>query len=311
MTVTVAGFTTADIHAAAASAGAGGTLEFPNGTYRCEGLTASYTNQTWHLDRRAILKNTATSTKPVLKLTADGFHLRGGTLDGNRRANRNLTAGIDSSGFSFDGREFTLQNVNGWGIGIDNADMTLIDVKITSTLNAGVFWRNTLMETCMGPIIERVTVDRSTEDPARVASGGILIQALLNKWMVTPRIVNCTVTLPPSTAYGAVCIEMLQTITGLIAGNTFSGGRIGISVGGDRESAIERNHGRGQADYAFELSEANGTMINGNDAIGDAPSHWGITCTNASQHVRGTGNILRGFATPIEIGSDCKDCIIR
>ena len=94
MTVAVAGFTTADIHDAAALAGAGGTVIFPAGQYESDGLKVLHANQTWLLDRSAVVKRSATTVENILSVEADGFRLRGGTLDGNRYVNPNLANGI-------------------------------------------------------------------------------------------------------------------------------------------------------------------------------------------------------------------------
>src|SRR6185369_17863773 len=102
---------------------------------------------------------------PILTLTA-GLRTRGGTWDGNRGVNLNADVGFNGSGCSLDAREFTMQNVSSWGVGLDNSDMILMDVLIKNVANAGIIWRNTDLVARHGPLFERVTVDRSGESPA-------------------------------------------------------------------------------------------------------------------------------------------------
>lgn len=74
---------TAAIHALRDIVGEGGSLLFPPGTYLVTGLTASVNNQTWTLMRGAILKLAASANTSNITVTADGFTLIGGTIDGN------------------------------------------------------------------------------------------------------------------------------------------------------------------------------------------------------------------------------------
>jgi hypothetical protein len=309
MRVTVAGLDTAAIHAACALAGAGGTVCFENGTYIVDGLLSAYDGQRWELDSGAIIKRSATTTGPILKLTAPGLKLRGGMLDGNRAGNPNAAVGIDSV-LAFDGRDFKLTGVNGWGVAIDNADLKLIDVLITDTKNAGVIWRNTNVTLRKGPHLERVTVDRSQEPVEGFTSGGILVQALEGKYVLAPRIINCDVMLASQDGYDAVCIEVLRAIKGHISGCNPTGGRIGISMGADNYSTITGNAAQAQTDYAYEIVDCLGTVMAGNNGSGFVPSTWGIRVTGSSLHVRSYGTNLVGFATPIEVLGTCSDCVM-
>ena len=86
----VANDTTA-IHAARDSAGVGGTVALPAGTYLVDGLTASVVNQTWVLDRGATIKhkNSAGAYSAAFTASAAGVTITGGKIDGNKANNAN------------------------------------------------------------------------------------------------------------------------------------------------------------------------------------------------------------------------------
>ncbi len=304
--VTVGGYTTGDIHTARDAAGAGGKIRFPAGQYDVDGLTASQPDQTWILDRYATIKRTSTSLTPLLTLTASGLRLRGGTWDGNRTGNINPGVGFEGHNCALDGRGFTLQNISSWGVGLDNSDMILMDVLIKNVANAGIIWRNTDLVARHGPLFERVTVDRSTENLSTVSSGGILIQASSGKWVINPRVINCEVILPETSADHAVCFEILNSQHARLLNNKALSGRIGLSFGNVSYGIITGNIAQAQSSYAIELAQASASCnVQANNCTGYVPTPTGIEVSGASNNNKLVGNCLGGFSQNVTIHSGC------
>lgn len=308
---TVAGFTTADIHAAAQSAGAGGEVIFPAGTYASAGLKVQYADQTWIGTRqgRTIIKRTDTTLENALDVEADGFRLRSMTIDGNRAVNPNVAVGVQSTGFSVDMRDFDLVGASHWGISVSDADLILRDGAIRKTGQAGVFWRITSNGSAMaGPDIDRVNVSRSDPNDY-IGAGGFHIQSLhATARIAGTSIQNCKVTLPQGAAYSAVGIEVWNADRALVSDDEVIGGRIGVSFGGASFGVIQGNRLSKCFNYHIEL--ANGSANNavtGNTIQGTGTSS-GIENSGQSNWNRIGGNTIFACKKPVRIAPGCNGC---
>lgn len=115
---------TTAIHAARDAAGSGGSLHFPDGTYLVSGLEASVADQTWTLARQAVIYLADADNTSNVIVTANGFTIRGGKIDGN---SANQTGTWGSGTFTGD------------GIKADSVeDLTIEDVEITDCKFMGI-----------------------------------------------------------------------------------------------------------------------------------------------------------------------------
>jgi len=289
------------IETARDAAGVGGTVEFPNCTYTVDNLIASVADQTWVMQGDAKFLRSLSTTGPILKLTAP-LKLNGGILDGARGFNTNPAVGVDSTGQAFEWRDGVMRNVPSWGVAIDNGEMLLRDIKFSNIKNACVIWRNMIAATMDGPHIDHVRCDRSTESPATITSGGILIHAGAGKWVMNPRIVNSNVILPVSLAYDPVAIEIWNSQHAQVVGNKTTGGRIGYSFSNGAYAAVVANIGQVPVDYAFEFGDGSSQInLQANNATGFAPSRWGVIASQNSV-VRAIGNAFVGFTGAVPSG---------
>lgn len=302
---TVYGFKTDDIHEAAACAGPGGEIFFPNGEYESEGLKVLYEDQTWRLGRRAVIKRSDTTNDVILSVEADGFRLRGGTLDGNRYVNPNLASGISAFGFSLDIRDCDIHSINHWGITHTDAYLKMIDVQVRKTGQAGVFWR--IQPTGVsrnGPHIERCNFSRFDPDDY-IDSGCIAIVGQPTKRVIGSRIINNRMVcynpnwaVPKPNNSGGVGI-VGGSNGSVITGNEVDGGRIGISLGDGDFSVVSGNPISDCASYAVEIA-GNST----DNSITDNPiysCHIGVEVSGTSARNKIGWNPNHGCTIPVEI----------
>lgn len=270
-TQAVAGFTTGDIHTAIAAAGVGGKVTFGPGTYDSDSLIASVADQTWELDRKAIIKRTAGTTATwIIILTADGLKIRGGTLDGNRYANSVLANGISTSGYSLDIRDTKITSTKHWGINMVAAELIMRDCIVEKTGQAGIFWRVLSGGAVVrGPSINDCLFDRSlTTD--YIAAGGIHIQSQdISVRVLGTKLIGNEIILPRGAQYSAVAIELLKTSYAQVLGNRVWGGRIGISLGSANFNSIIGNTVQYVSSYGIELAaKADDNIAVGNTLLG-------------------------------------------
>jgi hypothetical protein len=295
------------IQSAITAAGVGGTVSFPSCTYIVDGLQNSVPNQTWVLEQNAVLQRSPTSTTAIITLQADGLKLRGGILDGARGVNPNAAVGIDGTGYSFDGRDFTMQNIPGWGVAIDNGQMFLSNVRFSNIFNSCIIWRNQIATTMHGPSIDRVLCDRSGENPSTVSAGGINIRAADGKWVIGTSVTNSEVLLPSSAAANNVAIEFWNSQHVHVIGNKISGSRIGISFGNVSGGLIAQNFVQIPVNYAVEIANASNSVNAMNNILtGYAPSLEGFEVSTGSSGIKIMGNFLNGFGTNVVIHSGCS-----
>lgn len=304
-TITVSGCTTADIHTAAASAGIGGTVVFPAGVYASDGLKVLYANQTWLLDRGAIIKRTDITTEVILSVEADGFRLRGGELDGNRYVNTSVVSGIAAFGFSLDLQDIDLHSVSHWGISQTDASLKMLDCSVRKTGQAGVFWR--IQPTGVsrnGPHIERCNFSRFDPDDY-IDSGCICIVGQPTKRIVATRIINNRMVCynpnwaaPKPNNSGGVGI-VGGSNGSVITGNEVDGGRIGISLGDGDFSVVSGNPVSDCGSYAVEIAgNSTDNSITGNPIYS---CHIGVEVSGTSARNKIIGNPNHDCDIPVEI----------
>ena len=269
-TATVAGFTAADITAASVAAGAGGRVLFPAGAYNATGLQNTVADQTWELERYAVLEKPASANADaILTNLAQGFRLRGGKI---RDALTNTTPrGIKSEGYSLDVRDVQIEDVRGWGIVGGDAAMTLSEVTVRDSAHGGVFWNS--VTTMRGPDIDRVSVYKS--NPSKYAShGGIHVRTsgtLWTHWNQGTKITNCYVELPTGTQADNVGIDVWQGQSPLVENNKVYSGRICYSLYACQFHNLTKNFAFAGADYAYELAD-----LSYGDASHNTARGWGV-----------------------------------
>lgn len=307
---TVAGFTTADIHAAAQSAGAGGEVNFPAGTYASDGLKVQYADQTWIGVRpsRTIFKRTNTTVENCLDVQADGFRLRGITIDGNRDNNPNTASGIGAFGYSLDLRDFAIVGTKHWGITQTDAQLTMIDFDISRTGQAAVFWRITNGGSWQqGPHIERGFISRS--NPADyIDSGCIAILGLANKRVLAPRVLNVRMNSMIGSELNSGGVGIFNGERCFVHGNEVIGGRIGISLVGTGFSNVQGNNLSKCSSYHIELAGGSANnAVDGNTIQGTGLSS-GIENSGQSNWNRIGSNTISACPKPVRVAPGCNGC---
>lgn len=299
--VPVAGFTTADILTAAVAAGAGGTVLFPNGTYVADGLQVLIPDQTWLLDRYAVLQKPATASQAVLlENKVMGFRLRGGALKDT--VSNTTPHGISSlTGTSLDLKGTKLIDVRGWGVWCTDAPLAMDDVEVTDSKYGSVLW--TATSNRRGPTIDRVRV-RRTDLAKYASSGGIhVIGNSESAWNTGTRIANCVVELPVGYAppyENSVGIENWYGEGSTIIGNEVRNGRIAYSLYRCQFFKGLGNYAMAPADYAYELAYCSFGDWSHNTARGWGPGvNWHIELNNGTNYCNLTENKSVGFAQDV------------
>lgn len=309
MAVTVSGFTTAAIHSAAQSAGEGGEVLFPAGTYDSDGLTASVAYQTWRGVRPelTIIKRTAqTTAADVLNVTAAGFRLRDMALDGNRANNDVTASGLRAMGYDLDLENVHIVNTKHYGITQSDAALHMDKCLITGTGQNGIFWRITTGGVSrQAPQIYRSTIDRG--NGADYLDGGcIAIICPANKKGTALRIRdNKLICFNPggnpnnSGGLGVFAVDYLMA-----SGNEIVGGRMAISINNCDFAVIDGNPVRASSSYHFELVQSDFVAVGLNPIRGPGGQSRGIE-NNASNHSRLISNPNAGVGSDVRISRGC------
>jgi hypothetical protein len=303
-TATVSGFDTTSIAAAQTSAGPGGTVIFPAGTYIVDGLTASVADQTWLLDRYAIIKKADTTgpLTPILLLSANGIRIRGGTLDGNRAVSPGTPDGVDSVGFSLDCEDMILQNVAGWGLAINDAPLNLRRCTFRNNVLSDVIWHLNGSAVGQAPNIDQCIFDKSMF-AANVLTTGCLLIGSMNQnnvqYALNPRVTRCQLLMPWNTTNN-VGSEIRNCQRGWISDNVCIGGGTGFSNAQSGFMVYRDNVFQGQTTYGIE-GGGNDTLYIGNHGTGYGPSRWGIFLNPITTSSMVTDNHFVGYTdAPIQ-----------
>lgn len=134
------------ISTASSAVGVGGTIVFPNGTYLVTGLSANIDNQHWELSRGAVIYLADWANDNIITVTADGFTLTGGKLDGNA-SNQSGTWG----GGTYTGSGVKADSVTGLcvdGVEITSCKFMGIDVKEAARVRVTNNYIHTVNASC-------------------------------------------------------------------------------------------------------------------------------------------------------------------
>lgn len=312
MAVTVNGFTTAAIHTAAQSAGEGGEVLFPAGEYASDGLTVSYADQTWILARRAVIKRTDQSITSVITLGADGFRLRGGTLDGNRYNNSNNANGITSTGFSLDIEDCDIHSCKNYGISLSDGELLVDRCKIRKTGLDGIFWRITSGGVArQAPQVYRTVIDRASGSDYE-NGGGIAVICAANKKGRGLRVRDCSITVfnPGGNPNNSGGVGVFACDYVMVSGCEIVGGRMAVSLNDSDFSIITGNSFRGSSSYHVELVGCQYPAVGLNTIRGPGGHSRGIE-NNNSNHSRLMGNAIAGTGSDVRISRGCFGVVNR
>lgn len=280
---TVAGFTTADIHSAIATAGVGGTVVFPAGTYDANEVFASVANQTWIFETGAkLLRSASAPPSAVIKQThSAGFlKIRGGIIDGNRSGNTNVGNGIytELNDCDLDVADCTIQNIAWYGIATQNCDLVLNRVTIINTKQDCVFWQTTTSR--RGPQIFNCVFDRRSENPSTV-TGGVIKYHGANQ--LRSRLMNCDLLMQYNSIDETVLFEGIGGSNTKVSGCLFSGGHTGVSVGnGATGLIVTGNQFEYQKSYGVEIG-GDRPLVSSNNILGYGGTVCGIIGNGCTQ----------------------------
>lgn len=304
-TVIVSGLTTQDILAAAALAGSGGTVFFPNGTYVADDVQVLLTDQTWQLERYAMLQKSASASQtPIIECKANGWRLRGGTVADS--AGNTTPHGILTTGYSADIAETQVNNVNGSAIVGGNADFRLRDTDINNPLYFGAYWNAT--STQRGPQIDRVRVYKQA---GMNPQSGIAVRAAgTNIWHKGTTIADCYVEMAAGPVANSVGIDVWQGWQPYLHGNETLNGRIAYSFYLSQFGRFVSNFACAPADYAYELVAVSYSNISHNNGKGWGPGlQYFIELSGGSNYNNITDNNAVGFTQNVH--GDVLNNIIR
>lgn len=282
--VTVAGFTTADIHQAILAAGPHGTVIFPNGVYDCDGVTASQPNQSWLFESEAaiLLRNPTSGASLITRSVPGWLWISRGTFDGNRSNNPVPAFAIVGmvDGCHLELRDTIVQNISFWAIGADNAELWMFDCTVRNTKLACVIQRAS--RPIRAPQLYRCVFDRSMEPEATVDSACVLVGSLSTgtNMMISPRLVDCEFRLPacfnefaPNMA-NVVGVELAGCQRGFVEGCSFSGGRINLSIANSSAMVIRKNAFNIWSSYAIEIGTQDWAVVAENYGTGGGGNPW-------------------------------------
>lgn len=267
-TVAVSGFDTAAIHTARDLAGTGGTVVFPAGNYDVDGLTASLARQTWRSEGPVSLKRTAVAPAgAVITQTATGLRLIELLLDGNRGVNPNVGNGVyaPSNGMDLEIDNCTIQNIAWTGIDTRDCELIINRATIRGTKQDGVIWSNPSGVARRGPQIDRLWVDRQSEDAISVRGGCIKIHG---NGHLDSRITNSRCIIQYTDVDEAVLIEVIGGANTHVLGCTLTGGHTAVSIGqGAAGHIVANNVMEYQRAYGIEDGGDRG-LHEGNNILG-------------------------------------------
>lgn len=275
----VADDTTA-IHAARTAAGTGGTVFFPAGIYKVNGLAANLAGQTWVLAAGATIR--AVTTQTAITISAANISLKGlaetSIIDGNSvGSTAGSTLYVTSAGTDVTVSSLGFINCAGIGINCQGDRVTIDDNQVTNSGNAGIFLSNVAGSNLVAPTVSRNRIS--------VASGlAYGIQSHVNPTGVIyrPRFLGNDVSLP-ATATSGIGIELYGGNSyGAVVGNTVEGSQIGISVDLGPSIAVTGNSVHGAYNYGIELASSTRSTVTGNSIDGNALTNTGVSVSNTA-----------------------------
>lgn len=296
---------TAAIHNARTAAGINGTLFFPPGTYRVDGLQANVVGQTWLLSQGAILKETdASSSQYVLRVTADNVTLSGGAIDGNK--------GVSPNGNPFQIRPaaspgvvrnttiqgVSISNATGYGIYASSVLNLLIQRCTISRVDGGAMYlpcdhRNASSDI---RILNNYIDQRET-----IVGGGITLagtSTLTNKRAIISGNTVLTATQNDASHSGVGCIGGNYSDSVTVTGNTCLGSYIGISFPCVTRLNISGNTVSGFYRYGIEIAMTSQDVTLSNNVVdGTGSSGQCIALNDSCNRVTVSNNTCQSNGT--------------
>lgn len=314
---------TAEIHSVRDTAGVGGILIFPPGTYYGIDL-APLENQTWHLCDGATLKlpDGAAAGYHVIYNTNDGVTIQGESrkrsiVDGNR-ANW-LTSTDYHNGIRLLGENNVAKNlrVQNCAEGIDGAEngfeVRSCDVVYCRTF--GIHFKHSTPNSSVRYrlIIDDNYVDNTGEDRTNYQTRGIRIEAdpANSRYAEYCRVTNNIVQFPihdqAHTNSNPIPMELWQGPRGLIvSGNILIGGQYSMSLDNNIACTVSNNVMSQFEGYGIEIvnTAAEAMTITGNICYSDTNPDWGSIRTvgiaiNRCSHISVVNNVVRGCQTGV------------
>lgn len=272
---------------------------FPDGTYLVSGLSHSVADQIWELSPGAVIKLANSSNATVVTLSGARTKLLNGKVDGNK-ANQTAGNGVQIAAADCEVSGVRVVDAEVFGIYAVNVDRPRITRNtVTDSGNIGIFVEATgAGANISDPLIADNVVDRSAIAAASIVEGGIKVHSVVgtDRRVVRAKVHGNTVLLPTSPTDGtALCIEVWGPHAS-VAGNTTSGGVMGISIGRWEHDAVTGNTVYNASTYGIEAA-AHHTAVNGNTIEAASLTPSGIVVPDTWAHVNISGNVIRNTTT--------------
>jgi parallel beta-helix repeat protein len=277
---------TAAIGRARDTAGPGGTVVFPAGTYLVSGLRFSIAGQRWVLDPQATLRLRAAAGSNVLNVAAADAVVTGGRLDGNRAAQSSSGTCVTVSAPRATIEAMDIGECRGWGIYVRGAaGVRILRNVVHDTGDASIFIESDDVRGSDNAVVEGNTVRRTTREGA----GGIIVHGKGSIASVAPRIANNRVE-----DVAQISIEVWGSVPrSVIVGNVTVGGYMGISVDRSHDAQVLGNRVFGARLYGIELAASHRCLVRDNtvDESG-VTGTTGIALTGVLERSR--NNVIEG-----------------
>jgi nitrous oxidase accessory protein NosD len=295
-------------------------LEFPPGAYLLTGQwTLSVPRRVlFHPGATVVLANGANNH--MIRVSAPGCHIIGGTLDANG-ANQSY----DGNGVFIGHRDavdcvidgLTILNPKYMGVRSQAAGTKVRHVTVTNSGYIGILIKTDNTYSVADQADSEVlfcTVDRSSL-PTSLAGGGIQVYGHTAAGLQTigTKVIGNTVRLPLNPiSHDCQPIETHDLAPGsLISGNHTYGGAIGISCNQSDGSAVVGNVVTDAGVYGIECADTNKMTITGNTITG-ASAEQGVSAssvTDTESMLTVMGNIISGFDIGVHIQKQVRTIV--
>jgi parallel beta-helix repeat protein len=295
---------TAAIGRARDSAGAGGTVVFPAGTYLVSGLRFTVPGQRWALDPQATLRLRAAAGSDLLRVAAADAVVTGGRVDGNRTAQSTSGSCLTVSAPRVTIEAIDIGECRGWGIYVRGAAAVRILRNVVHDTNgASIFIESDDVRGADNAVVEGNTVRRTRQEGA----GGIIVHGKGSIATLAPRIANNRVE-----DVAQISIEVWGSVPrSVIVGNVTVGGLMGISVDRSHDAQVLANRVFAARLYGIELAASHRCVVRDNivDESGVAGS-TGIALTGVLERSRNNlieANTVIAARRGIQLNNDSHD----
>lgn len=289
---------TVNVQSARNTAGNGGTVYFPPGTYILDGVQMSYANQTWVLHDAAIfkLKNRAANGYTV-KITANGARFLGGIIDGNKanQAGGNMFQVNNCNDIRIEGTTF--QNAYTYGLtlaGVKRAEV--VKCYFTNTTNfAANFGYSATNGSCDDILFDRNVINNLGVSGNNCGGVGSCGDATVHNNRIVFR-GNRIFINKPILSNSLGCIGSVNTDVTIVEENDLVGSDICVSIAGNSSKAtITGNTMSGFYDYAIEFAGTttdSTAVANTMDSTGSGASSHCVALNNTAANCVISGNTM-------------------